>query len=387
MAFVTCIAPVNIAVIKYWGKRNEELILPLNDSISCTLSTEQMCARTTVVASTRYNENKFWLNGKEENSNSPRLINCIKDIKEKAEKVESEASKLNVHICSENNFPTAAGLASSAAGYAALIAGLASLYGVKGDISAIARKGSGSACRSVLGGWVRWHKGELADGSDSIATEIAPASHWPEMRILILVVNDARKKHSSTSGMKQSVKTSAFLKYRVEKIVPERTDQMVKAIKTKDFETFAKLTMQDSNQFHSTCLDTYPPIHYMNDTSHAICDLVHAYNNIKGCNKVAYTFDAGPNACLYMLEQDVPEFFTLIMNVFPSDLDSVEYVKGMPLKVSVLSEQLKELADNYRHNTGALKYIIHTCVGDGPQVLREPHEHLLDKDGFPCKHS
>lgn len=76
-------------------------------------------------------------------------------VKERAEKLEAVVAPLNVHICSENNFPTAAGLASSAAGYAALVGALAALHGIEGDISAIARKGSGSACRSVLGGWVK----------------------------------------------------------------------------------------------------------------------------------------------------------------------------------------------------------------------------------------
>lgn len=139
--------------------------------------------------------------------------------------------------------------------------------------------------------------GALNDGSDSIATQIAPASHWPEMRIVVLVVNDNRKKYSSTSGMKTSVDTSECLKYRAEKIVPRRVEEMTRAIKEKDFETFAKLTMQDSNQFHAVCLDTFPPCVYMNDTSHAIVELVHAYNNFKGGNKASVRF----NFCLNIL--------------------------------------------------------------------------------------
>lgn len=94
-----------------------------------------------------------------------------------------------LHICSKNNFPTAAGLASSAAGYACLSAALAKLYNFNGDISAIARSGSGSACRSVFGGFVRWYMGSDSTGADSIARQIAQASHWPEMRIIILVVS------------------------------------------------------------------------------------------------------------------------------------------------------------------------------------------------------
>lgn len=101
----------------------------------------------------------------------------------------NEMEMWKVHICSNNNFPTAAGLASSAAGYACLTAALAKLYNFTGDISEIARTGSGSACRSVFGGFVRWYMGSDPTGVDSIAKQIAPASHWPEMRIIILVVN------------------------------------------------------------------------------------------------------------------------------------------------------------------------------------------------------
>lgn len=126
----------------------------------------------------------------------------------------------------------------------------------------------------------------MADGSDSIATQIAPASHWPEMRILVLVVSDDRKKASSTSAMGRSVENSELLKYRIENSVPKRIDAMVKAIKNKDFESFCEITMKDSNQFHAICLDTYPPCTYMNDVSHAIVDMVHTYNKFMGGNKV-----------------------------------------------------------------------------------------------------
>lgn len=110
------------------------------------------------------------------------------------------------------------------------------------------------------------------------------------MRILVLVVNESKKKHSSTSAMQRSVETSQLLKYRAEHLVAPRTEAMIEAIKNRDFQTFAELTMKDSNQFHAVCLDTYPPCTYMNDVSHAIVDLVHAYNESHGCNKVFYLY-------------------------------------------------------------------------------------------------
>lgn len=99
-------------------------------------------------------------------------------------------------------------------------------------------------------------------------------------------VNDASKKVSSAIGMKRAVATSDLLKHRAEIIVPLRVEEMTEAIVKKDFSKFAEITMKDSNQFHATCLDTYPPCVYMNDTSHAISELVHAYNDASGEAKV-----------------------------------------------------------------------------------------------------
>lgn len=101
-------------------------------------------------------------------------------------------------------------------------------------------------------------------------------------------VNDLSKKVSSAIGMKRAVETSELLKYRAEVSVPRRVEEIIKAIVDKDFPKFAELTMKDSNQFHATCLDTYPPCVYMNDTSHAIAELVHAYNAASGEIKVRH---------------------------------------------------------------------------------------------------
>lgn len=216
-----------------------------------------------------------------------------------AEKKLADKTVLNykLHICSENDFPTAAGLASSAAGYACFVYTLATLYGLENEeLTGIARLGSGSACRSIYGGFVQWKKGDLNDGSDSIAVQIAPASHWPEMHVLILVVSDERKKVGSTVGMKLSVETSELLTYRMEKCVSKHVVEITKAILNKDFATFGEITMKESNQFHAICLDTYPPCVYMNDQSHGVSRFVHQYNQNAGevrvCKQLyVYKFD------------------------------------------------------------------------------------------------
>lgn len=376
----TAEAPVNIAVIKYWGKRNEDLILPVNDSISVTLSKNQMCAKTTVACSKQFESNRMWLNGKEEDFNSPRLQNCIRELKELAKF--KDYTNWNLHICSKNNFPTAAGLASSAAGFACLVKALAELYGVKDDLSKIARQGSGSACRSIYGGFVHWRSGVEEDGSDSLAVQIAPKSHWPEMRVIILVVNASAKEVGSTKGMKNSILTSSLMLHRVSSVVPKRVEEITKAILNKDFNTFAEITMKDSNQFHAVCLDTYPPIHYLNVNSYRIIEFVHTYNDFYGENKIAYTFDAGPNACLYLLDKNVPEVLSALRTVFPPIDKDAPFVKGLEVPSCDLSQKLMDSVCN-KTLAGAVQYIINTQVGDGPVILQETSCHLLNSDGDP----
>lgn len=381
---ITIVAPVNIAVIKYWGKRDEELILPLNDSVSATLDTSVMCAKTSVIASSDFLEDVIWLNGKTESFSNQRLINCLKEIKARAKAegtVDDDFLTWKIHVCSENNFPTAAGLASSAAGYACLVSALAKLYKIKSDVSSIARLGSGSACRSVNGGFVRWHAGVKPDGSDSIATQVVEKSHWPQMRALILVVGDAKKKVSSTKGMKISTETSELLQYRIQKCVPERTEEICKAIKERNFRKFAEITMKDSNQFHAICLDSYPPFSYMTAVSHKIIEMVHEYNSMYGDIKVAYTFDAGPNACLYLLEEEVPKVIPIIQHFFPTT--SKNFITGLPTKLEVNAENLKNFSIQ-PENLDSVLYVIHTKVGDGPTEISDGN-HLLNEKGLPVK--
>ncbi len=261
------------------------------------------------------------------------------EIKKRAVESNSCSKELldcKIHVHSDNNFPTAAGLASSASGYACLVFCLAKLYGIKKqEISDIARMGSGSACRSIYGGFVQWQKGTNYDGKDSIAVQIAPASHWPELHVLILVVNDCKKKTGSTNGMARTILTSDLIKYRVEKCVPGRVNQMTQAIRDRNFNKFAEITMKDSNQFHAICLDTYPPVVYMNDVSHEIVNYVHQFNKNEGETKIAYTFDAGANACLYLLEKNVKKVLAFVNHVFPNDNQkNVEYLRGIPVEYS-----------------------------------------------------
>ncbi|TRZ00361.1 hypothetical protein DNTS_030403 [Danionella cerebrum] len=392
VSLVTCTAPVNIAVIKYWGKRDEDLILPVNASLSVTLHQDQLKTTTTVACSRSFQRDRIWLNGREEDISHPRLQSCLQEIRRLARKrrsagdhspdISSMSHKL--HVCSVNNFPTAAGLASSAAGYACLVYALARLFGVEGELSSIARQGSGSACRSLYGGFVQWNLGERPDGTDSLAEQVAPESSWPELRVLILVVSAEQKSVGSTSGMHTSVETSQLLKHRADAVVPGRMEQMRRAIRQRDFQTFGELTMKDSNQFHAVCLDTYPPIFYLNHVSQQIITLVHHYNQHHGETKVAYTFDAGPNAVIYTLQEHLPEFLQLLRLVFPSEVPEEEFVRGLPVSPAELSEELTRDI-KIKPSPQGIRYIISTKAGPGPCEVEGPDFHLLGYDGLPKK--
>lgn len=391
---VTCRAPVNIAVIKYWGKRDEKRILPINDSLSATLNTDHLCATTSVLARVEFQKDRLWLNGKEEPLNT-RLQNCLREIRQRASLADKERKvdweRVHFHICSVNNFPTAAGLASSAAGYACLVYTLAKAVGFEetfeGELSTIARVGSGSACRSLYGGFVKWVKGETEEGLDSKAVQVVDELHWPEIVILILVVSSHKKDTSSTTGMETTVQTSSLIMHRANEVVPARMLAMEKAIKERDFQSFGKITMQDSNQFHATCLDTYPPIFYMNDTSKAIIQLITKYNQHAGKIKAAYTFDAGPNAVVYLEKENLGEFLSIVDHAFPTTQTQDKYYPNPESRAALDSSRASATAMIQQLNitpaSDVLQYIIQTDVGKGPEVLAPEASLLNIESGLP----
>ncbi len=342
----TCEATANIAVVKYWGKRDETLILPQNSSLSFTMD-DSLKTRTTVMFSDEFKQDEFWLNGQKmdlkEKETAERVVQ-LDLVREKA------AIKTKARIVSLNCFPTAAGFASSAAGLAALACAASKAAGLDlsaKELSILARRGSGSACRSVLGGFVEWREGEKADGSDSYAEQIAPASHWPELRNVIAVVDAEKKKVSSRAGMKQTVATSPLYKARMG-YLPRVVQDMKKAVLAKDFAKFAELTMRESSDMHAVMLDTWPPITYLNDHSR---DVMYAVNELNAGGAItAYTFDAGPNAHLYTLEKNVPA--------------------------------VKKMLEGIDGVTKAL-----VCrVGGGPKYLYSDSEHLIDSHGSVKEH-
>ncbi|CZT06308.1 probable MVD1-mevalonate pyrophosphate decarboxylase [Rhynchosporium agropyri] len=378
-------APVNIAVVKYWGKRDPKLNLPTNSSVSVTLSQADLRTHTTAACSSTFgSEDSLLLNSSPQDVSGARTQACFRELRSLRSALEvsdsslPKISSLPLRIVSENNFPTAAGLASSAAGFAALVRAIANLYELPAsptELSRIARQGSGSACRSLFGGYVAWQMGEKDDGSDSLAVQVAPASHWPSMRAAILVVSAEKKGVSSTSGMQITVATSKLFKRRAEVVVPESMKLMEKAILDKDFETFGEVTMRESNSFHATCLDTFPPIFYLNDVSRAAIRVVEDINEKAGKIVAAYTFDAGPNAVIYFEEENADK----VAGVLKSALGGLDGWQVSEVKEQDHSELDARAVQVLKDGVSR---VILTSVGEGPIKTEES---LINASGEPVK--
>jgi diphosphomevalonate decarboxylase len=304
MKSVTVRAPINIAVIKYWGKSDEQLIIPCNDSISMTLDSPELNTQTTITADPQLEEDEFCLEGHPEVSINKRIRKSIETAREFASKLPENREILTwkLRIMSRNSVPTASGLASSASGIAALSYALIKLYNLDSvfslsQLSCIARLGSGSACRSLFGGMVHWH-GE----------SVKKVGEWDGLNGFVVVFNMERKKIPSTIGMQTTTQTSSLFQHRITSVAPQRVTHMLEAIKQHDFQVFAEIAMKDSNSFHACCLDTFPPILYLTPESMEIISAVHEFNDKVGRAAVGYTFDAGPNAVIFGLGSD-PETF------------------------------------------------------------------------------
>jgi len=311
MSKSTWLATPNIAVVKYWGKRDSALNLPYNGSVSVTMD-DTVSTRTTVEFLPSLSRDTFSLNGKIAKPDETLRVSRVLDAVRRAAGIKTRA-----RVFSENNFPTAAGIASSASGFAALACAASDAAGMKASskqLSLSARMGSGSACRSVIGGFAEWKMGSRKDGSDSYAVQIAPASHWQHLRNVIAITDAGRKLIGSDMGMQLTVKGSALYKERLKRM-PSLICNMKSAIRSRNLASFLSLTMKESSNMHAVMLDSTPPIIYLNDISHAIMRAVNAFNEEAGEIAAGYTFDAGPNAHVYTTDKHARKIERMLMKI------------------------------------------------------------------------
>ena len=307
----TWLATPNIAVVKYWGKRDSNLNLPYNGSVSVTMD-ETVSTRTTVEFGKSLSHDSLFLNGtkarKDETSRASRVLDAVR---------KAAGIRLRARVHSKNNFPTAAGIASSASGFAALACAAADAAGMRASskqLSLFARMGSGSACRSVIGGFAEWKKGSRKDGKDSYAVQTAPASHWPSLRNVIAITDAGRKLIGSDLGMQLTVSGSALYDQRLKRM-PGLIREMKSAILSRNLPAFLSLAMKESSNMHAVMLDSSPPIIYMNDISRQIMRAVHSFNDGEGSIAAGYTFDAGPNAHVYTSKKHAKKIARMLSGI------------------------------------------------------------------------
>ena len=292
----TAAACANIAFIKYWGKRDAELNLPANSSLSMNL--DRLTTVTTVEFSPDYADDVIVLDGREEwGAARQRIVAHLDRVRAMA------GLRARARVVSENSFPTSAGLASSASGFAALSLAASRAAGLElslRELSILARFGSGSACRSVPGGFTEWTAG--TSSQESFAKQIAPPEHW-ELRDVIAIVSRAHKRVGSTEGHALAP-TSHLYQARVASVA-ERLAQAKTALLERDLATLGRIMEEDAVSMHAVMMTSRPPIYYWLPSS---IQLIHEVQRWRAEGlEVYFTFDAGPNAHLICQAADQAE--------------------------------------------------------------------------------
>jgi diphosphomevalonate decarboxylase len=284
MTTATAQAFANIAFIKYWGNRDNTLRIPANGSISMNL--DGLYTRTTVSFQPSLPYDELIINGHEVTGPGLERISSILDLIRDLSHVTDRAE-----VITENNFPSGAGIASSASAFAALALAGSKAAGLElGErkLSRLARRGSGSAARSIPGGFVEWQAGTRDE--DSLAFSIAEPSHW-DLVDCIAIVSMAHKKTGSTEGH-GIAGTSPLQAARVAD-APRRLEICCKAILERDFNAFASIVELDSDMMHAVMMTSTPALHYWKPASLEVMNCVRGWRT-EGI-PVCYTVDAGPN--------------------------------------------------------------------------------------------
>jgi len=293
---VTAKAPANIAFIKYWGRRDEKLRLPVNDSISMNLS--GIYTLTTVEFLPNLKSDEIEVVGEKiSNEGKERIIAHLERIRRLA-KIKTFAK-----IKTKNNFPKGTGLASSASGFAALTLAGAVAGGLNlslKQLSILARQGSGSACRSIPDGFVEWKAGDSSE--TSYAYSLYPPEWW-DIRDIVAIVGEAAKKVSSSEGHVLA-ESSPFYRSRILGM-KKKIRELKRALKRKDFEKFGEIVEEEAINMHAVMMTSKPPLFYWLPKTMEIILKVGDWR--EAGIPVYFTIDAGPNVHLICLKKDVKE--------------------------------------------------------------------------------
>lgn len=306
---ITARAHTNIALIKYWGKANQKLKLPTTSSLSLTLN--DFYTDTSVLFNEKLTEDQITFNGKPlSGKKAQRIIDFLDLVRNLA--------KLNVYaeVSTINKVPTAAGLASSASGFAALAAAASKAIGLelsKRELSRLARQGSGSATRSIYGGFVEWEKG--TSDETSYAVPFDEHVDWP-INVVAVMVNQAEKQMSSSKGMQISVNTSPYYS-AWEKVCAQALEKIKVAIKNHNFNEMGKIAEENAMQMHALTLSSSPDFTYFDADSLKVMNLVHQLR--KNGLACYFTMDAGPNVKILVEQQNTAKLVNELEKEFGSD--------------------------------------------------------------------
>ncbi|HET7929914.1 MAG TPA: diphosphomevalonate decarboxylase [Rhodanobacteraceae bacterium] len=292
----TAEAQPNIALVKYWGKRDDGLNLPAAGSLSITL--DALHTRTTVRFDDALGADEVLFNDRRDDLQTRKIGAFLDLFRARA------GTQARARVETANDFPTGAGLASSASGFAALA--LAADHALQlqlppRKLSVLARRGSGSAARSIFGGFVEMAAGTRDDGEDAFATPLLDAAAWP-LNVVVAITSRAVKDTSSRVGMDDSRRTSPYYRAWVATVDADLADAR-EAVRTRDFARLADVAEASCLAMHAVMLATRPGLIYWNA---ATVDCIHAIRALrKQGTAVFFTIDAGPQIKAVCLPQHV----------------------------------------------------------------------------------
>jgi len=293
----SAVAPSNIALVKYWGKRDLDLNLPATGSISVTL--DKLTSRTHVTFDEDLDADRVTLDGRPLEAEARRVVRFLDLVRA------TYGEHAYARVDSANDFPTGAGLASSASGFAALALACDAALGLgltRDELSVLARRGSGSAARSFIDGFAEMDAGTATDGSDAYAVDLAPPEHL-DLRILVAVTTRRKKAIGSTEGMRLTQATSPFYEAWLD---ATRADlaSMRTAIADADVARVGALAEANCLCMHATMLSTQPALLYWNA---ATVDVMHAVHALRAEGYGAwFTIDAGPQVKVLCRPSEAP---------------------------------------------------------------------------------
>lgn len=298
-------AYTNIALVKYWGKRDVAQMLPYNSSLSLTL--DKFYTETSVEF-TDQAEDQFIFEGQQQPV-SAKMMRVLDDVRQLA------GSQQKARVKSHNHVPTSAGLASSASAFAALAVAASHAAGLelsRRELSILARHGSGSASRSLYGGFVLWHAG--TDDQSSFSEPLSEQVDFP-IAVIAVLVNQQQKSILSGAGMQAAVTSSPYYSAWV-KTVEADISRMSAAIADQDIAQIGKLAETNAMRMHATTLSADPPFTYFAPETLQIWELVRQIRT-KGLN-CYLTLDAGPNPKLICHMQDVSKIVAILNAEIPN---------------------------------------------------------------------